>query len=105
MKIAANIRSHILLSGVALLTGCSGTQSALNPMSDQANRISGLWWLFFSVLSVIYILVLLLLLAITFRKTAENPEPILIPDSKRERRMTVVISGALGVTVIILFIF
>jgi cytochrome c oxidase subunit 2 len=88
-----------------MASGCTGNQSALNPKSLQAGRISNLWWLLFAVLSCIYVAVLLALLIATFRKSGQNPAPLLEPDQKSEKIMQTVVSSAVGVSVLILFIF
>src|SRR5690349_24531126 len=61
---AAMRRAAWLGFGAAVMValgGCQGVQSALDPASDEAGGIAGLFWLFLSVLGVIYLLVLVLL--------------------------------------------
>lgn len=92
-------------------------QTALDPAGTQARSIGDLWWFFFYVLSTIWVLVVIAtLLAIFYgwrnRKRNEPKSiegvpalPTTKPDPVSERRMTVWVGGALGVTVIILFVF
>jgi cytochrome c oxidase subunit 2 len=97
--------SLVVFLWVAALAGCTGNQSALNPAGDQARNIGGLWWLFFWVLAAIYLIVIALLLVVTFRKTSDQTVPILTPDPKTEKRLSRIVSSAVAITVLILFIF
>jgi cytochrome c oxidase subunit 2 len=92
------------------------TQTALDPAGTQARTIGDLWWLFFYVLSAVWVLVMLATLLAVFHgrrhgKTSgpgtdsDAPaEPSVAPDSSSERRRTIWVGGALGVTIIILFV-
>jgi len=101
------VQPPALLVFMALLAGCSGNQSSLNPAATQAGHISGLWWLFCGVLSLIYLIILGLLAFATFRGQTEAtpPPPILTPDPKSEKRKRTIISTAVGVVIVILFVF
>jgi cytochrome c oxidase subunit 2 len=88
-----------------LLAGCSGNQSALAPAGTQAREISGLWWLFCGTLSVIYLLVLGFLAAVTLRHQERTPEPIVSPEEHGEKQKRTIISGAVTIVVVILFVF
>lgn len=94
-----------LLCGLVavVLTGCRGTQSALDPAGHQAARIDHLWWLMFWVSTAVFGLVILFLcIAVVRRASGEDKQP---PPRPVQRRLTAVVSGAVVVTVIILFIF
>jgi cytochrome c oxidase subunit 2 len=96
----------LFMSGLALLAGCSGNQSALNTASTQARHISVLWWLFCGILSTIYLIVLIFLIAATVRKQEPGlPPPILSPDPGLEKQKRRFIGAAVGMVVIILFVF
>src|SRR5215210_7217286 len=94
---------------LAFLSGCRGSQSALDPAGPQAGRISSLWWLMFYVCSGVFLLVSIALLSAIFRrresrgKTGDAPDTS--PEPKGERRMTKVVMGAVGMTILILFVF
>jgi cytochrome c oxidase subunit II len=100
------MKLRIVIAGSALpLTGCSGPQSALDPASPQAASISNLWWVFFAVACVVYVVVLAFTL-ISVRPGRVNPPndaPITKIDPRRERRLFIVIGGAVGITIITLF--
>jgi cytochrome c oxidase subunit 2 len=96
----------LLCIPIMALTGCSGMQSALNPAGAQAGRISGLWWLFFFVLTSVYVLVLIFTIAVFFRRHRSSlPLAPELPHPPRERRAQTIVGSAVGVTVIILFVF
>jgi cytochrome c oxidase subunit 2 len=104
----------LILTG-ALMTGCAGAQSVLDPAGPQSERISKIWWLFFYVsVFVLTLVVIFLLLAVRRgrRRGAVSgddvPEvegrPETAPDAKLERRMTNTIAVATIVTVITLLV-
>ncbi|HEV2843834.1 MAG TPA: cytochrome C oxidase subunit II, partial [Thermoanaerobaculia bacterium] len=80
-----------------------GLHSVLSPMGPQAERIGDIWWLMFWVCTVVMALVTVALLGAMIRsrrrKESEAPQPI-APESRR--RMTLVVAGALTVTVLTL---
>ena len=93
-----------------LLSGCRGAQSALDPAGPQAGRISSLWWLMFYVCAGVFLLVSIAVLIAIFhqreeRKKKDDDEPDTSPEPKREKLMTRVVVGAIGLTVVILFVF
>jgi cytochrome c oxidase subunit 2 len=98
----------------ALLTGCAGAQSVLNPAGPQADRISKIWWLFFYVSAAVLLLVILFLLLAVRRgrshreRTGDEPEvegePLTAPDVNLERRMTKTVAGATVITVFTLLV-
>jgi cytochrome c oxidase subunit 2 len=98
-----------LIFNFSFLSGCRGSQSALDPAGPQAGSISGLWWLMFYVLLGVFLAVSLFVLIAIFRgrKSVEpsSDAPDISPEPKRERRMTRVIVGAIIATIVILSVF
>jgi cytochrome c oxidase subunit 2 len=93
-----------------LLSGCKGTQSALDPAGPQAGRIEGLWWLMFWVESAIFLIVMgFLLAAILRRRRPRRGEatdaPDLKPEPARERRLSHFVIGGVAVSILIQFVF
>lgn len=91
-------------------------QTALDPAGAQSRSIGDLWWFFFYVLSSIWVLVIIAtLLAIYYgrrnrRRDTEGIEgvqalPTTKPDPASERRKTAWVGGAVGLSVVILFVF
>jgi cytochrome c oxidase subunit II len=104
MSVAGKMGLRLGLVAVPLtLSGCQGMQSALDPASLQGRQFSGLWWLFFAVLTVIYVLVLAPMLILALRRPKEAT-PIMAPEGQREWRMGVTVSTAVGISVLILFV-
>jgi cytochrome c oxidase subunit II len=97
------------LSAFTFLSGCRGAQSALDPAGPQSGRIGRLWWLMFYVCSAVFLLVSLSVLAAIFRgrkgEEKGGDAPDTSPEPGRERRMTGVVMGAVGLTALILFVF
>src|SRR4051812_47724791 len=80
------------------LSGCSGTQSSLDPAGTQADQISHLWWRYLWITVTVYFLVLVfLILPIRSRRLrvadAGTEEPILNPSPRHERRLVAIVSG------------
>jgi cytochrome c oxidase subunit II len=86
----------------ALLNGCSGPQSALDPVGPQASRISNLWWLLFAVCLAIFLLVIgcLLYAGVHRRRETQQPE-----EPRAEQRRVIVVSTAVAVSILIVFLF
>jgi cytochrome c oxidase subunit 2 len=94
---------------LALFIGHIGRHSALQPAGPPAERINGLWWLMFWCLTGVFILVLgALALALVSSHRRRLREPATPPagatDPATERRMTRAVGGAIGLTVILLFV-
>jgi cytochrome c oxidase subunit 2 len=90
-----------------LVAGCAGNHSALDPAGPQAGRISKLYWLYFGVCVFVWVAVAVVALVGTFRRrvkdhgeqlTVERTEPA------RERRLGIIVSVLVGITVVILFV-
>jgi len=92
---------------VLLLSSCAGPQqSALNSAGPQSGYIEGLWWLFFGILSAIFLAVLALLLWSLGRRgdSARPPlEQAHIPPGETEHRLARTVGAATIATVLILF--
>ncbi len=80
-----------------------GAHSALHPHGIEAVRIGQLWWLMLGVTSAVFLLVMVALgIAIT-RRPQESGLPGPLPPERRRRRNRVV-AGAIGLTVVTLFV-
>ncbi len=104
----AFLRFAPALGPLLLLTACAGPQqSALNPGGPEAGRINVLWWVFFAVLSAIFIAVMAMLLwSLTRRHRGLEQEPLEqahIPTGETEHRLVRTVAGATIATVLILF--
>jgi cytochrome c oxidase subunit 2 len=78
-------------------------QSALDPAGPQAERIGDLWWLMFWVCTAVFLLVVAATLGAVLRRGQGSDAPGPIPPESR-RKMTRVVAGVLGVTVVTLFV-
>jgi len=86
-----------------LLPNWVGGHSALSSHGVQAARIEDLWWLMFWVCSAVFVLVMVATgIAITRRRDPAGPPGPIPPASSL--RMTRVVAGAVGVTVLVLFV-
>src|SRR3954466_6431179 len=97
------IMRMLLLATFGVLAGCAGQQSALDPAAAESRQISNLWWVFFAVMSAIYLLVLVAVLFFPIKKRAADASPILVPDPSGERKRGILIGSLIGLTIIILF--
>jgi len=88
-----------------LLSGCGGSQSALNPQGFEAERLAHLFWLFTGVCGAVWGLVgIAMLTAITRRSEFVTADPLCL-DPRRERRASFVVGGLVSVTALILVAF
>jgi cytochrome c oxidase subunit 2 len=90
------------------LSSCGGIQNAINPAGPQANNLSRLWWLMFTVCSIVFVIVMIAVLLSLKNRTGESLAalPALIdPPREEERRRWTVVLGATTLTVVILFVF
>lgn len=101
----------LLILLISLLSGCQGSQSALNPAGIQSNRIENLWWLFFIVCGAIYLIVMAVLLIAFIRSRRERKRadsetaPDITPNPEQEQRLSNIVKGAVAVSILILFVF
>jgi len=91
------------------LLAISDMQSALNPAGEQGGSIARLWWIYFWVLTAIFVLVaVFLFLALLPRRTRfVGQEPggqIDRPDESSERRLSSVVISAVIASIIVLFV-
>ena len=75
-------------------------QSMLGAAGPHAGGVESLWWLFFWVTSAVYVLVLIALLAAVLRRR----RPVDLRDPAASRRAGIVITGATGITLVLLFV-
>jgi len=92
-----------------ILTHCllaiSDMQSALNPAGEQGGSIAKLWWIYFWVLTVIFILVaIFLFLAMLPRRSREPAGQSDQPSQSRERSIATVVIGAVIASIVVLFV-
>ena len=71
-------RARIVALGVvigALVAGCGGARSIVDPKGSEASRIAGIWWLMFGLASAVYIVVAgcILYAATRGRRLANRP--------------------------------
>jgi cytochrome c oxidase subunit 2 len=79
------------------LAGCQGWQSALDAHGPGARTLASMFWIFTVVLATVWVLTMgALLLALRKRRVA-GADP-LATDPATERRMTIVVSTAIGLT-------
>ena len=96
------------LGSVLCFSSCGGIHNALNPSGPQAENLSRLWWLFFSVCTVVFVVVMIALFLSLRNRTSEPPvalPPTVEPPQEQERKRRNVVVSAISVTVIILFVF
>src|SRR6185369_15575336 len=103
-----SLKVYAALSVVLCCTSCGGIHNALNPTGPQAQNLSRLWWLMFTVCSVVFVIVMIVLLLSLRNRTKESvselPPQVEPPQNQERRRCNVVISAA-TVTVVVLFVF
>jgi cytochrome c oxidase subunit II len=91
---------------IALVSGpLAGFQSALNPVGPGAQRAANLWLGILGVCIVVFVLVWMFLLrAISKGKRYTEPPPVLHDTSASDRRAKKIVSGAVAITIVILFV-
>ena len=87
------------------LSGCGGSQSALDAAGVQAGRLENLWWIFFSVTAGVYVIVMAVLTVALVRRRRgdERTAPETAPDASREKRISNTVKGAVAITTVVLF--
>ena len=106
MKRASSFWFLALCCGLMCLISCHGNQVALNSKGLQAARIERLWWLMFSIILAVYVIVLAWAGRAIIRSRTSLPQYEIPPqvNPAADRRMTMVASSALGITVVLLFV-
>ena len=101
------IQCFAVLSVASCLSSCGGIQNAINPAGPNAENLSRLWWLMFTVCSIVFVLVIVAVLLALRNRTAEAADrtPMLEPPEQSERRRRNVIISLTTITVIVLFVF
>lgn len=85
-----------------MILAITDAQDALAPAGEQGSRIAHLWWIYFWVLSAIFVLVAIFLFLALLRRNypGEIGAP---PPAPRERRISGFVIGCVIATVVILF--
>lgn len=92
------IAPSLLLLG-PFLGGCQGWQSALDAQGPAARTLTNLFWIFLAVLALVWILTMAALLVSLRQRRTADADP-LATDPRTERRMTVTVSIAVGLTLV-----
>jgi cytochrome c oxidase subunit 2 len=93
-----------LFASVLALTGCSGRLPVLDPAGPQAARIAGYWWLNFWIAVGVLAAVLAFLVDTVVRRRGPLTPSIAPLDPRAERRVTLGVSAAVGVTALVLVV-
>ncbi|MBO9560267.1 MAG: cytochrome c oxidase subunit II [Caulobacter sp.] len=96
------IRRITRLAPCLALAGCAGVQSALDPASDQASSVFGIWSLMLWICGVMYALVLAFLAAAIWKARHRLSGPPIAEGQKSpaDRPLTRVLTGWVGLTVV-----
>jgi cytochrome c oxidase subunit II len=81
------------------LGGCQGWQSVLDAQGPAASSIARMFWIFVAVLATVWVLTMIALLLSLRRRRPADADP-LATDPGTERRMTITISVAIGLTLV-----
>jgi cytochrome c oxidase subunit 2 len=81
------------------LAGCQGWQSALDAHGPAARTLAALFWIFTAVLATVWILTMGAMLLALRKRRAAGTDP-LATNPQTERRMTIVVSAAVGLTLL-----
>ena len=92
-------RPALLLPTAIALSGCSGWQSALDTHGPHADSLARLFWIFLAILGTVWIVTILMLLLALRRRRAPVDDPLMTRPGT-ERRMTIVVSSAVALTVL-----
>jgi cytochrome c oxidase subunit 2 len=88
----------------AFVAAISDLQNSLAPAGEQAGHIANLWWIYFWVLTAIFVLVaIFLFLAIAPRRRPQAAGYIEEPAVPGERRIATAVIAAVVVSIVILF--
>ncbi|PVE23602.1 cytochrome c oxidase subunit II [Microvirga sp. KLBC 81] len=81
------------------LGGCQGWQSALDAHGPAASSLARMFWIFVAVLVTVWALTMIALLLSLRRRRPADADP-LATDPRTERRMTITVSVAIGLTLL-----
>lgn len=81
------------------LAGCHGWQSALDSHGPAADSLERMFWIFVAVLATVWLLTMVALLLSLRRRRPADADP-LATDPGTERRMTITVSVAVGLTLV-----
>jgi cytochrome c oxidase subunit 2 len=84
-----------------LLAACGGWQSALDPHGPEATSLERLFWIFLAVLGTIWLATMIAAAAALVRRREGLAFDPLATDAPTERRMTVVVSVLVALTVLV----
>jgi cytochrome c oxidase subunit II len=96
MRVRVASIGPILLS----LTGCQGWQSALDTHGPEAKTLENLFWIFTGILGAVWIATMIAVLFSLRRRRAAGEDP-LVTHPRTDRRMGIVVSSAVGLTLVI----
>lgn len=92
-----------LLLSLGAVCGCSGVQSVMTPVSDQASRIEALYWVIFWICLAAFVLTMLAFARVS-RSRVQTAEPApVMEDKKGDRRAAVLVGAAIGITFLSVF--
>jgi cytochrome c oxidase subunit 2 len=92
------------MNAATSLLAISDMQSALAPAGEQGGNIARLWWIFFWVLSAIFVLVSLVVFLALVRPRGPERDEVKMPNESLERRLSTVVASSVVVTILILFV-
>lgn len=95
-----------MAAGTAVLAGCHGVQSALDPQGSGAGAIYPLWLIFLYVCAGVFAVVVAGLGAALLRRRggAASSRPSTDQDTPAEHRLTALLNAATGITAAILVV-
>ncbi|WP_201837739.1 cytochrome c oxidase subunit II [Microvirga zambiensis] len=94
----------LLLIVTLALAGCQGWQSALDAHGPAAHTLANMFWIFVAVLGTVWFLTMAALLLALRRRRPVDADP-LVTDPGTEKRMTMTISVAIGLTLVTVITF
>jgi cytochrome c oxidase subunit 2 len=92
------------MNALRVLLATNDMQSALAPAGEQGGNIAKLWWIFFWVLSAIFVLVSLVVFLALARPRKTEGDLVNPPNESSERRLSTVVASSVVATVLILFV-
>jgi cytochrome c oxidase subunit 2 len=87
--------------GSALLSGCTGVQSALDPHGEQADALAALFWTFTAVLGLVWLITMAGLIVALARRRQNSDEPATASPTV-ERPMAIAFAAMLASSTIVL---